>query len=48
MTTTIQIEDNIWNELNKRKRKAGETFNEVIKRLILEEPETKRSKNAIR
>ena len=43
MTTTIQIEDKTWQQLNKRK-KVGETFDEVIQRLILEEPEIKRGK----
>ncbi len=33
MTTTIQIEDKIWKELVKRKR-VGETFNNVLERLI--------------
>lgn len=31
MTTTIQISDKLWKELNKRK-KRGETFEDVIKR----------------
>lgn len=43
MVTTIQIEDNTWEELNKRK-KVGESFDEVIQRIILEEPELKRGK----
>jgi predicted CopG family antitoxin len=43
MTTTIQIEDSTWEELNKRK-KVGETFDEVINRALLEEPEVKRGK----
>jgi predicted CopG family antitoxin len=43
MTTTIQVEDETWDELNKRK-KRGESFDEVIKRLILEIPEVRRKK----
>ena len=34
MKTTIQVSDEIWEELNKRK-KRGETFEEVLKRLLL-------------
>lgn len=40
---TINVEEKTWEELNKRK-KAGESFDEVIKRLLLEEPEIKRGK----
>lgn len=40
---SIQVEDKTWQQLNKRK-KVGETFDEVIQRLILEEPEIKRGK----
>ena len=40
---TINVEENTWEELNKRK-KAGESFDEVISRMILEEPEAKRGK----
>jgi predicted CopG family antitoxin len=40
---TINVEENTWQELNKRK-KAGEKFDSVINRLILEEPEIKKRK----
>jgi len=33
MTTTIQISDEVWEELNKKKKK-GETFDDVL-RIIL-------------
>ena len=33
MTTTIQIEDNTWEQLNKQKN-VGESFDEVIQRLL--------------
>ena len=42
-TTTIEIKHSTWNELNKRKR-VGETFDEVIKRILLEIPILKRGK----
>ena len=38
MVTTIQISDKNWEELNKRKRR-GETFDEVIRKALLEIPE---------
>jgi predicted CopG family antitoxin len=41
MATTIQIQDRTWEELNKRK-KRGETFDDVIKKALLEIPEVKR------
>lgn len=43
MTTTIQVEDKTWEELNRRKSR-GESFDEVINRMLLEEPELKRNK----
>ena len=42
-TTTMEIKHSTWDELNKRK-KVGESFDDVIKRLILEEPEVKGGK----
>jgi predicted CopG family antitoxin len=36
--TTIQIDEELWNELNKR-RKLGETMGDVIARIILETKE---------
>jgi predicted CopG family antitoxin len=41
MTTTIQISDKTWEELNKRK-KRGETFEDVIVKALLEVPEVKK------
>jgi predicted CopG family antitoxin len=37
---TINISDENWESLNKRK-KRGESFDEVISRMLLEEPELK-------
>lgn len=37
MTTTIQIEDKTWVQLNKRKQR-GETFDKLINRMLLEFP----------
>jgi predicted CopG family antitoxin len=42
-TTTMEIKHSTWEELNKRK-KVGESFDDVIKRILLEEPEVKRKK----
>jgi len=36
--TTITIKENTWSELNKRK-KLGESMDDLIQRLCLEEPE---------
>ena len=33
MTTTIQISDEVWEELNKRKKK-GEAFESVLRKLL--------------
>jgi len=33
MATTIQISDELWEELNKRKKK-GESFEDVLRKLI--------------
>jgi predicted CopG family antitoxin len=41
MVTTIQVSDDLWENLNKRK-KRGETFEDVINRMMLEEPEIKK------
>lgn len=38
MAINIQIQDDTWIELNKRKQR-GETFDDVIKRALREEPE---------
>ena len=38
--TLIQVSNQIWSELNRRKR-MGETFDDVIKRMLLEFPEEK-------
>ena len=38
--TTLQIHVSVWNELNKRK-KFGESFEDVIKRMLLEFPVNK-------
>ena len=40
MVTLIQVQDNTWEDLNKRK-KRGETFDDVIVRALLEIPEEK-------
>ena len=40
MKTTITIETETWEALNMRK-KHGETFDDVINRMLLEEPEVK-------
>lgn len=40
MVTTITVSDDTWTELNKRK-KRGDTMDEVLKRMILEFPEEK-------
>jgi len=37
MTTTIQISDKLWEELNRRKKKRGETFEDVILNLLNKE-----------
>jgi len=37
MTTTIQISDEVWEELNKRKKK-GETFEDVLRKLLKLKP----------
>lgn len=42
-TTTMEIKHSTWEELNKRKR-VGESFDDVIKRMAMEEPEVKRGK----
>jgi len=34
MTTTIQISDEVWEELNNRKKKRGETFEDVLRQLL--------------
>jgi len=34
MATTISITDKVWVELNKSRISSGETFNEVIERLL--------------
>ena len=34
MTTTIQISDSLWETLNKMKTKRGETFEDVILKII--------------
>jgi len=39
--TSIQISEDLWDELNKRKN-LGETFEDVIQRMILEEPPIKK------
>ena len=41
MVTTIQIQDPTWELLNKRKKK-GETFDDVINRMALEIPEVRK------
>jgi predicted CopG family antitoxin len=33
MTTTIQISDEVWKELNTRKKK-GETFEDILRKLL--------------
>jgi predicted CopG family antitoxin len=33
MTTTIQVSDEVWKELNIRKKK-GETFEDIIRKLL--------------
>jgi predicted CopG family antitoxin len=38
MATTIQISDETWKMLNNRKQR-GESFEDVIKKALLEEPE---------
>ena len=40
MVTTVTIADDTWEALNKRKRR-GDTMNDVINRMILEFPEEK-------
>jgi predicted CopG family antitoxin len=40
---TINIKTKTWEELNKRKR-AGETFDEVINRILLEIPKIRGKK----
>lgn len=40
MATLIQVQDDTWEELNKRK-KRGESFDSVIKRALDEIPEVK-------
>ena len=42
--TTIGITHQTWKDLNMRK-KVGESFEDVIKRMLLEEPEVKEVKN---
>lgn len=32
--TTIEIDKSIWAELNAQKREPGESFNQVVKRLL--------------
>ena len=44
MVTTIQIQDKTWEDLNKR-RKRGETFDDVIRRGMLEVPEENENDN---
>jgi len=39
-TTTISIKEDTWKELNKRK-KLGESMDDLIKKMCLEEPEVK-------
>jgi len=41
--TTITIKKSTWNELNKRK-KLGDSMDDILKRMILEFPETKEDK----
>ena len=43
MTTTIQISDELWKELNRLKEK-GDTFEGVIKRILKNETNHKRKK----
>lgn len=33
-STTVNIDMEVWNELNKRRKRAGETFNNVLRRLL--------------
>ena len=40
---TINIKEDLWIELNKRKR-VGESFNDLLIRLLNEEPPIKRGK----
>jgi len=40
MTTTIQISDEVWEELKRRKKKRGQTFEDVL-RLVLKLKENK-------
>ena len=34
MTTTIQISDEVWEKLNAMKKKRGETFEDILRRLL--------------
>jgi len=45
MTTTIQISDEVWEELNKRKKK-GETFEDVLRKLLKLKPLPSRIKKS--
>ena len=40
MTTTIQISDEVWDEIKKKKRR-GQTFDDVLKLLLKIEKENK-------